>query len=127
MGVLALDHIQLAMPSGEETHARGFYSGVLGLPEKQKPPNLTVYGGAWFQQGSLKVHLGVDTNFTPARKAHPAFIVDDLDGVAALLRDHGCPVTFDDAMPGSRRLFTEDPFGNRIELIQDATSAARPS
>ena len=107
--------------------SRAFYSGVLGLPEQQKPPNLAVYGGAWFQRGSLKVHLGVDKNFTPARKAHPAFIVDDLDGVAAQLRDHGCPVTFDGAMPDSKRLFTEDPFGNRIELIQDATSAARPS
>jgi catechol 2,3-dioxygenase-like lactoylglutathione lyase family enzyme len=127
MGVLALDHVQLAMPTGEETRARSFYSGILGLPEKQKPPNLAAYGGAWFQRGSLNVHLSVDKNFIAARKAHPAFTVDDLDDVAVRLRDHGYPVILDDAIPGSRRLFTEDPFGNRIELIQDPSSTARPS
>ena len=122
MSVLALDHVQLAMPAGEETRARGFYSGVLGLPEKPKPPNLAAYGGAWFQVGSLKVHLGVDKHFIAARKAHPAFTVDDLDDVAVRLRTHCHPVILDDALPGCRRLFTEDPFGNRIELIQDSSS-----
>jgi catechol 2,3-dioxygenase-like lactoylglutathione lyase family enzyme len=122
MYVVALDHIQLAMPAGEETRARDFYSGVLGLSEKLKPPNFAVHGGAWFQRGSLKVHLGVEKNFTPARKAHPAFTVDDLDGISALLHDRGYPVIFDEAIPATKRLFTEDPFGNRIELIQDVNS-----
>jgi catechol 2,3-dioxygenase-like lactoylglutathione lyase family enzyme len=127
MKVLALDHVQLAMPAGEETRARGFYSGVLGLPEQPKPPDLAALGGAWFQCGSLKVHLGVDKNFIPARKAHPAFVVDDLDGVAVRLRDHGYPVVFDGLISGLKRLFTEDPFRNRIELIQESGSAAGPS
>lgn len=127
MGVLALDHVQLAMPAGGEMRARGFYSGILDLPEKQKPPNLAAYAGAWFQRGSLKVHLSVDKNFIAARKAHPAFIVDDLDDVAVRLRDHGYPVILDDAIPESRCLFAQDPFGNRIELIQDLGPTAWPS
>jgi catechol 2,3-dioxygenase-like lactoylglutathione lyase family enzyme len=126
MSVLALDHVQLAMPAGEETRARGFYSGVLGLPEKQKPANLAAFGGVWFQRGTLKVHLGVDKNFIAARKAHPAFTVNDLDDVAARLHDHGYSVILDNAIAGVRRLFTADPFGNRIELIQDPGPIARP-
>ena len=125
MSVLALDHVQLAMPAGEETRARGFYSGVLGLPEKKKPPNLTVFGGVWFQSGTLKVHLGVDKDFIAARKAHPAFTVDDLDDIAVRLRDHGYLVILDSAITGIRRLFTADPFGNRIELIPDSSFTAR--
>jgi len=84
-----LDHVQLAMPAGRENDARAFYQGVLGIPEVAKPPQLAARGGCWFEHGDLKVHLGVEADFSPARKAHPAFIVDDLQNLVQRLRDAG--------------------------------------
>ncbi len=120
MPILALDHVQLAMPAGREAEARAFYTGLLGLPETAKPPHLVARGGCWFENGAVKLHLGVEPAFAPARKAHPAFIVDDLPALAALLEQAGHPIVTDAPLPGYDRCFVDDPFGNRIELMQPA-------
>jgi catechol 2,3-dioxygenase-like lactoylglutathione lyase family enzyme len=117
--LVRLDHVQLAMPKGGEPEAVAFYAGLLGLTEVPKPPALAARGGCWFQ-GDVVVHLGVDPTFRPATKAHPAFVVDDLDALAAVLVAAGRTVTDDDALEGVRRAYVEDPFGNRIELIAGA-------
>jgi catechol 2,3-dioxygenase-like lactoylglutathione lyase family enzyme len=123
MRVRRLDHILLAMPAGRESDARKFYQGILGIPEAIKPPNLAARGGCWFEDGELKIHLGVEKNFAPARKAHPAFIVDDLAGLEATLVKAGYPVAHDAPLEGYDRIFVDDPFGNRIELMQVKTSS----
>lgn len=118
MRVRRLDHVLLAMPAGREGEARQFYQGILGIPEAAKPAGLAARGGCWFEDGELKIHLGVEKNFVPARKAHPAFIVDDLAGLEAALKAGGYPVAYDEPLEGYDRLFVNDPFGNRIELMQ---------
>jgi catechol 2,3-dioxygenase-like lactoylglutathione lyase family enzyme len=118
MRVRRLDHVLLAMPPGREADARQFYQDILGIPEAQKPAELAARGGCWFEAGELKVHLGVEKNFAPARKAHPAFIVDDLAGLSAVLRDAGYPIAHDKPLEGYDRIFVDDPFGNRIELME---------
>jgi catechol 2,3-dioxygenase-like lactoylglutathione lyase family enzyme len=116
--VRRLDHILLAMPAGREADARKFYQDILGIPEAQKPPDLAARGGCWFEAGELKVHLGVEKNFAPARKAHPAFIVDDLKGLTAILQNAGYAIAHDQPLEGYDRIFVDDPFGNRIELME---------
>ncbi len=116
--ILAIDHVQLAMPRGREDLARSFYGNILGLPEVNKPENLIDSGGLWFQRGPLKIHLGIDPDFIPARKAHPGFLVADLDAIAESLEAEGFAITPGLPIPGMCRLFTYDPFGNRIELLQ---------
>jgi catechol 2,3-dioxygenase-like lactoylglutathione lyase family enzyme len=118
MRVHRLDHVLLAMPAGGEADARKFYQGILGIPEAAKPPDLVARGGCWFEDGELKVHLGVEENFAPARKAHPAFIVDDLAGLTAVLKDAGYAIGHDKPLQGYHRIFVDDPFGNRIELME---------
>ncbi|HLZ70140.1 MAG TPA: VOC family protein [Dehalococcoidia bacterium] len=118
MQVLGLDHVQLAMPAGAEAEARRFYTGVLGLGEVAKPPALAARGGCWFEAPGAVVHLGVETPFAPAYKAHPAFLVADLAAARRALAVAGAPIVLDDSLPDVRRLYTADPFGNRIELIQ---------
>lgn len=118
MPVRGIDHVQLAMPAGGEAQARAFYSGVLGLPERAKPPHLAKRGGCWFECGALQLHLGVEPAFQPARKAHPGLLVDDLPGLLAALRAAGCDVKFDEQIDGFDRAFTADPFGNRLELLE---------
>jgi catechol 2,3-dioxygenase-like lactoylglutathione lyase family enzyme len=113
-----IDHVQLAMPPGREDEARAFYSGLLGIPELPKPPALAARGGVWFERGELKVHLGVEREFRPARKAHPAFLVRGLEELAARLRAAGVAVVDDGLMPGHRRVYVDDPFGNRLELLE---------
>jgi catechol 2,3-dioxygenase-like lactoylglutathione lyase family enzyme len=115
--LVRLDHVQLAMPAGREPDAVAFYAGVLGLTEVEKPPVLKARGGCWFESGDVVVHLGVDPVFAPATKAHPAFVVDDLDELAATLAAAGATFAFDESNEDVRRGFTADPFGNRIELI----------
>jgi|SRR6478609_7334603 catechol 2,3-dioxygenase-like lactoylglutathione lyase family enzyme len=115
--VLALDHIQIAMPPGGEDAARTFYGGLLGLPEVPKPTPLAVRGGCWFVRGDVQLHLGVEAGFRPAGKAHPAFRIAGLDELATALAAAGHRVDWDDELPGVRRCYTDDPFGNRIELI----------
>lgn len=110
--ITGLDHVQLAMPEGGEDRARDFYVGRLGLQEVEKPPALQGRGGVWFEGGGVKVHLGVDRPFAPARKAHPAFVVADL--AAAHVALGGGEIS---ALPGLRRFYFADPFGNRIEIL----------
>ena len=116
--ILGLDHVQLAIPIGGEDQARAFYQGVLGLIEVSKPGDMAARGGCWFEQGAVKVHIGVEADYRPAKKAHPAFVVADLDALTAVLRQGGWVVNPDSELPDYRRIFTEDPFGNRIELMQ---------
>jgi len=118
MPVRRIDHILIAMPAGREEEARAFYQGMLGLAEKTKPPQLAARGGCWFENGGVIVHLGVDKNFIAARKAHPAFIVDDLAGLERKLKQAGYNVTEDEPIVGCDRRHVDDPFGNRIELIE---------
>lgn len=116
--VLGLDHLQLAMPAGGEGRARAFYGSLLGLLEVPKPVVLVGRGGVWFEGPGLKLHLGVDPNFTPAGKAHPAFLVDNLASLRTSLDAAGYPTIEDQALEGYHRLHTHDPFGNRIELME---------
>ncbi len=120
MQILAFDHIQIAMPPGEEERARAFYQGVLGLAETPKPPELAGRGGAWFEAGIVKIHLGVEVEFHPARKAHPALLVDDLEELLQACVCDGCELdTSQPALDGYRRAHVFDPFGNRIEIMQE--------
>ncbi len=114
---LGIDHVQLAMPEGGEDRARAFYTDLLGMRELAKPSNLSP-AGCWFECGALQLHLGVDSDFRPARKAHPALLVADLAEFRAGLAQAGAIVREDKPMAGYHRCFTEDPFGNRIELMQ---------
>ena len=118
MTVVAIDHVQLAMPEGGEASAQEFYEGLLGLTRVPKPPHLERRGGCWFEKDSVKVHLGVDADFRPARKAHPALVVDGLDGLVACLRAAGVTVRDGEPMETHRRAYADDPFGNRIELLE---------
>jgi len=118
MSIVAIDHIQLAMPQGEEEKARLFYAGVLELTELAKPPDLARRGGAWFASSGVNVHLGVETDFRPAQKAHPAFCVVDLEGIKQRAREGGYQMIQDEPLPGYDRIFVYDPFGNRIELME---------
>ncbi|WP_429810794.1 VOC family protein [Ensifer sp. B1-9] len=116
--LISIDHIQLAMPAGAEPAARGFYGGLLGLMEVAKPANLLARGGCWFEQGDIRVHLGIDRDFRPARKAHPAFLVDDLDRLTLRLEPAGVTIAEDEPLADYRRCYVDDPFGNRMELMQ---------
>jgi catechol 2,3-dioxygenase-like lactoylglutathione lyase family enzyme len=118
MPIVAIEHVQLAMPAGMEQAAREFYQGLLGIPEAPKPAELAKRGGAWFENGALKVHLGVEADFRPARKAHPALLVTDLAELVARLKQHNVEVIEDDPLEGYFRVYIADPFGNRIELME---------
>jgi catechol 2,3-dioxygenase-like lactoylglutathione lyase family enzyme len=118
MTLLSIDHIQIAMPAGREADARSFYVGVLGLTEVEKPAALAGRGGCWFESGAVKVHLGVDPDFHPAAKAHPAFLVDDVKALERKALAAGVTIKRDVALPGYDRIHVLDPFGNRIELMQ---------
>ncbi len=118
MNVIGLDHLQLAMPPGREADARAFYCGILGLTELEKPPNLAARGGVWFALGSQQLHLGVEQDFRPARKAHPALLVRDLRGMRARLEQHGFSPYHDEPLAGYERFYVADPFGNRLELME---------
>jgi len=122
--ITGLDHVQVAMPRGAEDAARAFYGGLLGMTEDPKPPVLAARGGCWFRSGTAILHLGVEDPFGPARKAHPAFLVDDLDGMQATLIKAGYEcVRADGEVPGVLRFHTRDPFGNRVEFQQGLPQA----
>jgi catechol 2,3-dioxygenase-like lactoylglutathione lyase family enzyme len=114
-----LDHVQVAAPVGGENDARRFYGDLLGMPELPKPAALQARGGVWFACGANQLHVGIAEPFAPADRAHPALAVRaaDLDPLAKRLTRAGCPVQWDDAIPGTRRFYTADPWGNRIELV----------
>ena len=117
MAILAIEHVQLARPPGGEGDARAFYAGLLGIPEVPKPSELAKRGGVWFEAGALKIHLGVEADFRPARKAHPALLVSDLRALVERLRAAGVEVR-DVPLEGHYRVYVADPFGNRIELLE---------
>jgi catechol 2,3-dioxygenase-like lactoylglutathione lyase family enzyme len=123
--ILAVDHVQLAMPAGEEERARSFYNGVLGIVEVPKPPRLAVRGGVWFEDGALKIHLGVEKEFRPAKKAHPALLVEGLNELIEKCRAAGYEVVSDESLEGCQRVYVSDPFGNRIELMEPAATGVR--
>ncbi|MDN5785821.1 VOC family protein [Pseudorhodobacter sp.] len=116
--LLTLHHIQLAMPKGGEDAAHSFYHGVLAMTVVPKPATLAGRGGIWFESGAIRLHLGVETDFVPARKAHPAFTVASLDATKAQLTSAGIAWHTDIDLPEFSRIYTADPFGNRIELLQ---------
>lgn len=119
MKVIAIDHVQLAMPVGEEEKARAFFIHILGFREIPKPAELAKRGGAWFESGQVQLHLGVEKDFRPARKAHPAFIVDELEPLIAAAQNAGYETDTDQPpLDGYKRAHVFDPFGNRIELME---------
>jgi len=118
MYLKSIHHVQLAMPEGKEDEARRFYRDVLNLTEVAKPAHLSARGGVWFERGSLRVHLGVEKDFAPARKAHPAFLVTGLDALIVILKESGFRPAADEPLEGFDRVYVNDPFGNRIELMQ---------
>ncbi len=119
MPILAIDHVQLSMPAGEEDKARAFYVGMLGFVEVPKPASLSGRGGAWFEQGQVSLHLGIEADFHPLKKAHPALLVDDLDALIARVRHAGREVdTSQPPLDGYKRVHVFDPFGNRLELME---------
>ena len=118
MSIRDLDHVQVAIPEGGEDAARRFYGGVLGLSELPKPANLAARGGVWFAAGPRQLHLGVDRDFRAAGKAHPAFRVTNLPELLARCREAGARVVESEPLPGHVRAYVDDPFGNRIELLE---------
>lgn len=119
----ALHHVQLAMPPKQEAKAIAFYAGVLGLTQVDKPKDLQKRGGAWFEKGNLRVHLGVENPFVPAKKAHPAFEVTSLSAVIKHLDRHQTEFSQDTDLPDIKRIYVFDPFGNRIELLEVTASS----
>jgi len=124
--VIELDHVQIAAPAGCEVEARRFFGDVLGLAELEKPEALRSRGGAWFELGGGgQLHVGVEKPFAPARKAHPGLRMTaaELDELARRLEAVGRRVEWDDSLPGVRRFYTADPWGNRLELLAAAEPA----
>ncbi len=115
--ITKLDHVQLAMPEGQEDKARAFYADLLGLQEVEKPEPLKARGGVWFQAGAFGFHLGVMKAFVPATKAHPAFCVMDLTTLFKKLESAGIVVAWDESLEGIMRFYANDPFGNRLEFL----------
>jgi catechol 2,3-dioxygenase-like lactoylglutathione lyase family enzyme len=125
MGEMAsVHHVQVAMPVGGEDRARWFYGEVLGLTELEKPDTLRGRGGVWFQSGNLQVHLGVEADFMPARKAQVGYAVEGIDVVRGRFVEAGIEVTDDDALPGFTRFYVADPFGNRVEILEPVREPA---
>jgi catechol 2,3-dioxygenase-like lactoylglutathione lyase family enzyme len=118
MFVTGIDHVQIAAPKGCEPEARNFFGYLLGLEEIEKPEPLRSRGGCWFKAGSRQLHIGVEEQFRPARKAHPAFAVADINALFVRLTGAGVRCVWDDALGGARRFYANDPWGNRLELTE---------
>lgn len=119
--IAGIDHIQIAAPEGCEAEARRFFGEVLGLEEIEKPAPLRSRGGCWFRVGSGQLHIGVEEDFRPARKAHPAFAVHDVEALFETLVQAGVSCVRDEALPGVQRFYANDPWGNRLEFTQPNT------
>ena len=119
--MVRFDHVQLAIPAGAEAACRRFYVELLGMTELTKPPELAQRGGLWVRSGAVEIHLGVEADFRPARKAHPGILVADIDALGARLEAAGHAPRWDDAIPGVRRFFAADPLDNRLEFIGSRT------
>jgi hypothetical protein len=115
--IAAVDHVQLAAPLGSEALLRAYYVGVLGMTETPKPPVLAARGGCWFRAGAVELHLGIEDDFWPARKAHPGLRVTGILAYAARLEARGARVHRDSGLPGRRRFYSYDPVGNRLEFV----------
>ena len=113
-----IDHIQLAAPIGSEDEARSFFQGVLSLDEVEKPHELKKNGGVWFSNGHIHIHVGIEEPFIPAKKAHPAFEVSDIEALASQITEKGVSIQHDDRLPGAKRFYVSDPFGNRLEFLE---------
>jgi catechol 2,3-dioxygenase-like lactoylglutathione lyase family enzyme len=120
---VGIHHVQLAIPAGSEDLCRDFWIGALGMRELPKPPVLAARGGCWFRTPHVEVHLGVDVDFRPARKAHPGLLVDDLPELGRRLQERGYLVTWDDDLPGVARFYADDPVGNRLEFLAPQPTA----
>ncbi|GAP46724.1 VOC family protein [Streptomyces azureus] len=116
--IVALDHVQLAAPPGSEERLRAYCADVLGMTETPKPPPLARRGGCWFQAGAVQLRLGTEEDFRAAKKARPGLRVTGIDAYAARLEAHGAPVTWDSALPGHKRFYSQDPVGNRLEFLE---------
>ncbi|MDG5785994.1 VOC family protein [Evansella sp. AB-P1] len=113
-----IDHVQLAAPTGSERKARTFFKDILGFEEVEKPEVLKKRGGVWFAFGDYQLHIGIDADFSPAKKAHPAFEVDHLENLKEYLKDHGVVFEVDHHLPNANRIYVHDPFGNRLEFLE---------
>ncbi|MFI5885086.1 VOC family protein [Streptomyces sp. NPDC051554] len=122
----AVDHVQLAAPAGSEDALRAYYVDVLGMTEIPKPPVLAARGGCWFGAGAVQLHLGVEVDFRPAKKAHPGLRVTGIEAYAARLKSLGASVTWDEDLPGCRRFYSEDPVGNRLEFLEPVVRRSGP-
>ncbi|WP_424213358.1 VOC family protein [Streptomyces sp. BI20] len=116
--LVSLDHVQLAAPPGSEDRLRAFYIGALGMTETPKPPALAARGGCWFEAGPVRLHVGVEHDYRPPRKAHPGLRVAGIAEFAARLAASGAPVVWDEELPGHTRFYSEDPVGNRLEFLE---------
>ncbi|MBK3577485.1 glyoxalase [Streptomyces sp. MBT65] len=114
----AVDHVQLAAPAGSEDALRAYYVDTLGMTELSKPPVLAARGGCWFGAGAVQLHLGIEADFRPAKKAHPGLRVTGIEAYADRLKSLGAPVTWDEDLPGYRRFYSADPVGNRLEFLE---------
>jgi catechol 2,3-dioxygenase-like lactoylglutathione lyase family enzyme len=123
MSILSLDHVQLAIPVGGEERARSFYVGILGLTEVEKPASMAGRSSIWFAAGPVNLHLGVEEDFHPAKRAHPALVVDTIDDIVAACKSAGLPTRADISFNDFRRVHVFDPFGNRLELMESTTPA----
>ncbi|MEV5874450.1 VOC family protein [Streptomyces sp. NPDC052101] len=123
--LVAVDHVQLAAPPGSEDALRAYYADVLGMTEIPKPPVLAARGGCWFRAGAVQLHLGIEDDFRPAKKAHPGLRVTGIEAYAARLISLGAPVTWDDNLPGHLRFYSEDPVGNRLEFLEPVSPPGR--
>jgi catechol 2,3-dioxygenase-like lactoylglutathione lyase family enzyme len=114
----SIDHIQLAAPKGSEDTARKFFKNILGFDEVEKPEELKKRGGVWFEVGNYQIHIGIEEPFYPAKKAHPAFEIENIEELKKHLVTNGIDVIEDDKLPGAKRFYISDPFGNRMELLE---------
>ena len=116
--IQGIDHVQVAAPVGCEEEARDFYGNKIGLEEIPKPEELRKRGGCWFRCGNQEIHIGVEQTFSPAKKAHPAFVVEDIKTLRRKLAHSGCVLSEEEPIAGRERFFVHDPFGNRLEFLQ---------